>query len=167
MVYHSVDLRQDERRKAHREKLLKQQVEDYRKDKPKIQQQFSDIKRQLADISEDEWAAIPEVGDSRNKAKRNPRADRYTAVSDSIIASAMSYGQISSVLDQDVQSGIATGIQSSFGGGFKSGLVTPGFTTPGSSTDLDLQKIGQARKGIMDIRLKGVSILVWFLEVEI
>lgn len=31
----------------------------------------------LADISEEEWAAIPEVGDNRNKAKRNPRGEVY------------------------------------------------------------------------------------------
>uniref|UniRef100_A0A1I7SA43 Pre-mRNA-processing factor 6 n=1 Tax=Bursaphelenchus xylophilus TaxID=6326 RepID=A0A1I7SA43_BURXY len=155
-VYYQVDCRQDERRKAYREKKLKEQIDAYRKERPKIQQQFSDLKRQLSAVTEDEWAAIPEVGDSRNKAKRNPRAEKYTAVSDSLIASAMSFGQISSVLDQDVQSGIASttsGFRSTVGGMKTPGLATPAGTR--TSTDLDLQKIGQARKGIMDIRLKG------------
>jgi pre-mRNA-processing factor 6 len=69
-------MRQDERRRTHREKKYKEAVEKLRKERPKIQQQFTDLKRQLADISEDEWAAIPEVGDARNKAKRNPRAEK-------------------------------------------------------------------------------------------
>lgn len=50
-------------------------MELYRRERPKIQQQFSDLRRQLADVREDEWAAIPEVGDARNKAKRNGRAE--------------------------------------------------------------------------------------------
>lgn len=31
----------------------------------------------LADVTEEDWAAIPEVGDSRNKSKRNPRGEVY------------------------------------------------------------------------------------------
>lgn len=69
-------MRQDERRRTHREKKYKEAVEKLRKERPKIQQQFTDLKRQLAGITEDEWAAIPEVGDARNKAKRNPRAEK-------------------------------------------------------------------------------------------
>ncbi|CAD5228302.1 unnamed protein product [Bursaphelenchus okinawaensis] len=156
LVYYQVDQRQDERRKSYREKKLKETIESYRKERPKIQQQFSDLKRQLADLTEEDWAALNEVGDSRNKAKRNPRADKYTAISDSLIASAMSFGQISSVLDADVQSGLATsisGFQTSIGGMQTSGIATGTKT----SSDLDLQRIGQARKGIMDIKLKGVS----------
>lgn len=163
-------MRQDERRRDHREKKYKQHMEQYLKGRPKIQQQFSDLKRPLANVTEEEWAAIPDVGDARNKSKRNPRADkwvsplchlyfcRYTPISDSLIASAMSFGQVSSVLDQDVQSGLASsiGTQSSLGAG-PSGFLTGIKTTVGSSTELDLQRIGQARKGIMDIRLKGVS----------
>lgn len=66
-VYHSVDMRMDERRRVQREEKYKSSIEKLRKEQPKIQQQFSDLKRSLATVSEDEWAAIPEVGDSRNK----------------------------------------------------------------------------------------------------
>ena len=147
----------------------------YRRERPKIQQQFSDLRRQLADVKEEEWAAIPEVGDARNKAKRNGRAEIYTPVPDSVIAMAMNYGRTGSVLDSSVQNGMQTpfnsGFQSTFGsgmmsslGGFtstmNSGLQTPGWKTgvqTGTSTDLDLRKIGQARNRIMDIRLNQVS----------
>lgn len=69
-------MRQDEKRRVHREKTYKEAVEKLRKEKPKIQQQFTDLKRQLADVTEEEWSLIPEVGDARNKAKRNPRAEK-------------------------------------------------------------------------------------------
>jgi pre-mRNA-processing factor 6 len=75
-IYHAVDMRQDEKRRAHREKKYKEAIELLRKEKPKIQQQFTDLKRQLAVVTEEEWAAIPEVGDARNRAKRNPRAEK-------------------------------------------------------------------------------------------
>lgn len=61
-----------------REKKYKEAIEKYRKERPKIQQEFSDLKRQLSNVTEAEWSAIPEVGDIRNKAKRNPRADKYS-----------------------------------------------------------------------------------------
>ena len=97
---------------------------------------------------------------------------------DSVIASAMGYGQMNTVMDQSVQNGISTpfsGFQSTLGSGFRStfggfqstfggfqsilnpGLVTPGWKTgAGTSSDLDLRKIGQAKNRIMDIRLNQV-----------
>uniref|UniRef100_A0AAF5Q4B9 Pre-mRNA-processing factor 6 n=1 Tax=Wuchereria bancrofti TaxID=6293 RepID=A0AAF5Q4B9_WUCBA len=179
-IYSAVDSRIDERRKEYREKKYKEAIEKYRKERPKIQQEFSDLKRQLSNVTEAEWSAIPEVGDIRNKAKRNPRADKITPVPDSIIASAMSYGQMSSQMDSRIQSGLLTpmgsgitstfsGMTSTYGSGFmstlsgiKSGLLTPGWKTgiqsgSSSSADLDLRKIGQARNAIMDIKLNQVS----------
>lgn len=69
-------------------------------------------------MSEDEWMAIPEVGDARNKAKRNPRAEKYTPTPDSLIAMAAGYGQNSTTLDERVQSGFMStmGYQSTLGG---------------------------------------------------
>uniref|UniRef100_A0A0N5APJ7 Pre-mRNA-processing factor 6 n=1 Tax=Syphacia muris TaxID=451379 RepID=A0A0N5APJ7_9BILA len=186
-IYNAVDSRIDERRKDYREKKYRQALEKYRKERPKIQQEFSDLKRQLATVEESEWAAIPEVGDIRNKAKRNPRAERITPVPDSLLATAMSYGQFSSQMDTRVQSGLMTplgsgitstfsGMTSTYGGmmstlgsgfmttlsGIKSGLLTPGWKTgvqtgSSSNADLDLRKIGQARNAIMDIKLNQVS----------
>ncbi|MFH4975700.1 hypothetical protein AB6A40_002409 [Gnathostoma spinigerum] len=178
-IYSAVDLRIDERRKEYREKKYKEAIEKYRKERPKIQQEFSDLKRQLSNVTESEWSAIPEVGDVRNKAKRNPRSDKLTPVPDSVIASAMAYGQVGNQIDSRVQSGLVTplsgfsstlgGMTSTFGSGFmstlgglSSGLLTPGWKTgiqtgARSNTDLDLRKIGQARNAIMDIKLNQVS----------
>ena len=49
-MYEFVDKRQDERRKEYREKLLKEQIEKYRKERPKIQQLFIDLKQELAAV---------------------------------------------------------------------------------------------------------------------
>ncbi|EPB79056.1 tetratricopeptide repeat protein [Ancylostoma ceylanicum] len=162
-VYLAVETRIDERRKDYREKKYKEAIEKYRKERPKIQQEFSDLKRQLSEVTEDEWVAIPEVGDSRNKAKRNPRAEKFTPVPDSLIAMSMNYGETTSMLDSRVQSGMTTpfgsGFQSTFGGmqsslgGWKTG-INSGIST---GHDLDLIKIGQARNKIMDIKLNQVS----------
>ncbi|KAI6232354.1 PRP6-like protein [Aphelenchoides besseyi] len=159
-IYYAVDMRQDEKRRVHRDRKYKEEVEKLRRERPKIQQQFSDLKRQLVEVSEEEWAAIPEVGDARNKAKRNPRAEKFTPVADSLIASAAAYGQMGTMLDSNVQSGLLTpysGLQSTIGG-TQTGLLTPGWQTGvQTSGDLDLRKIGQARNRIMDIRLNQLS----------
>jgi pre-mRNA-processing factor 6 len=58
------------------DRKYKEAVENFRKERPKIQQELSDLKRELAKVSEDEWASIPEVGDYRNKRQRNSREDK-------------------------------------------------------------------------------------------
>ncbi|CAI2352621.1 unnamed protein product [Caenorhabditis sp. 36 PRJEB53466] len=163
-IYNEVDDRLDERHKDRREKKYKEAVEKFHKERPKIQAGFSDLKRQLAEVTEDEWQAIPEVGDMRNKAKRNARAEKFTPVPDSVIAMNLGYGAMSHSID--VSSGMATPFSSGFmstlgGAGGKSGLLTPGWKTgiqTGTATsNLDLVKIGQARNKIMDLQLTQVS----------
>lgn len=66
-IYHAIDERMDEKRKQYREEREKREVEKYRQERPKIQQQFSDLKRELKSVSDSEWASIPEVGDARNR----------------------------------------------------------------------------------------------------
>lgn len=97
-----------------------------------------------------------------------PSFFRFTPVPDSVLSMGMQYGQMNSVLDRNIQSGLTTpysGFQSTLGGmtstlgGMASGILTPGWKTgiqTGTSTDLDLRKIGQARNRIMDIRLNQV-----------
>ena len=43
-IYDSIDDRMDERRKVHRTLRLQAEIEKYRQERPKIQQQFSDLK---------------------------------------------------------------------------------------------------------------------------
>ena len=43
----AIDDRMDEKRKQYREERFKREIEKYRQERPKIQQQFSDLKRDL------------------------------------------------------------------------------------------------------------------------
>ncbi|CAH8646873.1 unnamed protein product [Schistosoma margrebowiei] len=141
-IYASIDDRMDERRREYREKRFREEIEKYRRERPKIQQQFMDLKRDLASVSESEWNALPEVGDSRNRKQRNPRYERFTPIPDSIIAKGLSDGQTNVSVDV---------IEQSLGG-----LTTP-FTSQTAQMDIDMKKIGEARTSLMDIKLTQVS----------
>ncbi|XP_055314139.1 pre-mRNA-processing factor 6 [Sitodiplosis mosellana] len=140
-IYEAIDKRMDEKRKEYREKRLKEDLERYRQERPKIQQQFSDLKRNLGEVTLEEWSTIPEVGDSRNRKQRNPRAEKFTPLPDSVLSRNLG-GETSASIDN------------------RSGLLTPGVATPGMLTptgDLDLRKIGQARNTLMNVKLSQVS----------
>ncbi|XP_077291122.1 pre-mRNA processing factor 6 isoform X2 [Arctopsyche grandis] len=142
-IYEAIDKRMDEKRKEYREKRLKEDLERYRQERPKIQQQFSDLKRELVSVSEDEWAAIPEVGDARNRKQRNPRAEKFTPLPDSVLSRNLGGDSASSL---DPTSGLAS---------MNPGVMTPGMLTP--TGDMDLRKIGQARNTLMNVKLSQVS----------
>ncbi|CAG2165270.1 unnamed protein product [Oppiella nova] len=150
-IYESIDKRMDEKRKEYRENKLRRELERYRQERPKIQQQFSDLKRDLNAVTEDEWRTIPEVGDARNKKMRNPRAEKFTPVPDSILAHNSAIGSGETVVSIDPRTGLKTPMTA----GTSTGLLTPGgFVTPGN---LDLRKIGQARNTLMDLKLNQAS----------
>ncbi|CAG0880530.1 unnamed protein product [Darwinula stevensoni] len=152
-IYEAIDKRMDEKRKEYREKKLKEELEKYRQERPKIQQMFSDLKRDLAQVSEEEWSSLPEVGDARNRKQRNPRGEKYTPLPDSILARSMTMAGTASAIDPStgLASVIPHGTQSVTPGTMTSfGMLTP-------SGDLDLRKIGQARNTLMDIKLNQVS----------
>lgn len=154
-IYEAIDKRMDEKRKEYREAKLKKELERYRQERPKIQQQFSDLKRDLASVTEDDWKNIPEVGDARNKRQRNPRPERFTPMPDSLLAKAGITGDTVAVIDPRQQP-YGGGLTTPFPGtATPGGLMTPGWATP--SADLDLRKIGQARNTLMDIKLNQVS----------
>ena len=148
-IYDSIDQKMDSRRKKRREQKFKKEVEKYRIKCPKIQQQFSDLKRALSRVSEDEWNAIPEVGDVRNKKQRNValRPDRYTPVPDSILEQVAHSMSAHTSLDARQQKY----------GGFQTPLsdtMTPGFA---SNTRLDLNQIGKAKTSMLGIKLDQIS----------
>ncbi|KAF7632013.1 putative mRNA splicing factor [Aspergillus flavus] len=102
-IYREVDEKMDKRRKARREIRERQEREDYERKNPKIQQQFADLKRSLASVSEDDWANLPEVGDLTGKnrrAKQNLR-QRFYAVPDSVLASARDSTQFETTVTDD------------------------------------------------------------------
>ena len=69
-VWEHIDEHMDQRRRDQREKRLKEDLEKYRKENPKITEQFADLKRKLAEVSQSEWEAIPDIGDYTIKKQR-------------------------------------------------------------------------------------------------
>jgi pre-mRNA-processing factor 6 len=93
-IWDLIESKMDERRKTRREESERKQEEEYRKLKPKVQAQFADLKRGLEEVTKEEWTNLPEVGDLTRKPgkKMKNNVDRYSAVPDSVILSAMSAG---------------------------------------------------------------------------
>jgi pre-mRNA-processing factor 6 len=100
-----------------REAREQQERDDYEKNNPKIQLQFADLKRALGSVSEEEWAALPEVGDMTGKAKRAREARmanaRSYAVPDSVLQAASKSGELdTSISSNDADSGTMTNFAS-------------------------------------------------------
>lgn len=131
-----IDSRMDERRKARREAREREELARYRQERPKISQQFADLKRQLATIDEAEWAAIPEVGDLVGKnRKRSKVPERFTPLPDTLIAAAREKTQYETTI-QD--SGTASTVD-------PSGMMT------------NFREIGQARDKVLGLKLDQVK----------
>ena len=72
VVYDRVDHKMDDRRRKQREKKMREQIKELRAEKPTIQQQFADLKRELSSVSKEEWEAIPEAQEHlKIKPKKN------------------------------------------------------------------------------------------------
>ena len=120
-----------------REARERQEREEYERNNPKIQQQFADLKRNLAEISNEEWANIPEVGDLTGKNRRTKQAlrQRFYAVPDSVIAGARDSTQ------------------------FETSVTDDGAHTNGSGADnvdgtmTNFADIGAARDKVLQVRL--------------
>jgi pre-mRNA-processing factor 6 len=75
---------------ACREAREQKEREEYERNNPKIGQQFSDLKRALGAVTDEDWANLPEVGDltGKNRRARQQLRQRFYAVPDSVIAGA-------------------------------------------------------------------------------
>jgi pre-mRNA-processing factor 6 len=67
-----------------REKRLKEEIEKYRAENPKITEQFADLKRKLSEVSRDEWEAIPDIGDYT--IKKHKPVQTFTPVPDTLLS---------------------------------------------------------------------------------
>ena len=120
-----------------REAREAQERREYEANNPKIQQQFADLKRSLASVSDEDWASIPEVGDLTGKNRRTKQnlRQRFYAVPDSVIAGARDSTQ------------------------FETSVTDDGAQTNGSGTDnadgtmTNFADIGAARNKVLQVRL--------------
>ena len=121
-----------------REAREAQERAEYEANNPKIQQQFSDLKRGLSSMSEEDWASLPEPGDLTRKNKRlkaDRMNNRHYAVPDSVIAGARDSMQLDNTVQDD-------------------GAATNGSGAEGiDGTLTDFRSIGQARDKVLQLRL--------------
>ncbi|PHH91661.1 hypothetical protein CDD83_10814 [Cordyceps sp. RAO-2017] len=139
-IWEWVDERMD-RRKRQREEREQAEREEYERNNPKIQQQFSDLKRALSTVTDDEWASLPEVGDLTGKNRRSKQAlrsqRRFYAVPDSVLAAARDSTEMGTTVADD---GVASG---------------PGDAGDGTMTNF--AEIGAARDKVLKSRLEQAS----------
>mmetsp|Transcript_51523 Transcript_51523/g.129258 ORF Transcript_51523/g.129258 Transcript_51523/m.129258 type:complete len:918 (+) Transcript_51523:185-2938(+) len=141
-VWQAIDERMDERRKAQREKRMREELEQFRKERPKVQQQFADLKDGLSELSEADWDAIPEIGDTRAKKQaRQTYTPAYTPLPDSVLAGARAQAgeQYHQQLDTSTQYG---------------GAATP---MPDVALTQDLAQLGKARTNMLQAQLHRAS----------
>ena len=168
-VYKSIDDRMDSKRKRKREEGEKKRMAEFREERPKIADQFADVKAKLQEVSEDQWNAIPEVGDYSIKRRQR---ESFSAVPDSVIADqAAAVGGAGQAATLDRRQQKYGGFQTPIGGfstpmgGFNTpmgGWRTPGgFTTPagggGTSVVNNLTGLSQAREQVLSLRLDKMS----------
>ena len=90
-----------------REAQEQAELAKHRAERPKIQQQFADLKRGLSSVTDEEWENIPEVGNLTRKKRR--REERSFVVPDSVIVGDRGKNEYESSLDsrqQEVRSHI-------------------------------------------------------------
>ncbi|GAO49931.1 hypothetical protein SAICODRAFT_97686 [Saitoella complicata NRRL Y-17804] len=90
-IYAAVDEKLARRTQKQREAREAEEREQERKEGlGGIQNQFADLKRGLAMVTDEEWAALPDATDAtgKNRKARQKLRERFYAVSDSVIASA-------------------------------------------------------------------------------
>ena len=86
---------------SHREAQEQAELAKHRAERPKIQQQFADLKRGLSSVTDEEWENIPEVGNLTRKKRR--REERSFVVPDSVIVGDRGKNEYESSLDSRQQ----------------------------------------------------------------
>ncbi len=85
-VYGAVDELMQNRRKRSKEQQMLLDQKRAKTERPRIGDQFADLKRQLSSVSELEWDSIPEVGDHSLKLKQSRKKETFMPMPDFILA---------------------------------------------------------------------------------
>lgn len=116
-IYDGVDEYMNGRHKRRHEKELLEEQKKRKSERPKIADQFADLKRELATVSYSDWDAIPEVGDHslRYKQNNNKNKDALSVVPDFLIAEKASKGSILNAIEVSGSESVYSGFQSTAG----------------------------------------------------
>ena len=133
-IFDAVEAKLDKRRAAAKMERVRNEQEEFKKKNPTIHEQFADVKRALATVTDDEWANIPEVGDltGRNKRRQNLRERTY-AVGDSVLLGMLNSTQFNSTVD----------------------ITEDGTATSLNGTQTDFVEMGAARDRLLASRLEN------------
>ncbi|KAF1335881.1 Pre-mrna-processing factor, partial [Globisporangium splendens] len=143
-IYESIDERMDSRRKRRREVKMLEELKKARQERPKISDQFADLKAGLQNMSDAEWEMIPDIGDYSLKYKTNTalqkRNEMFAPVPDHLLASNAS--------------GVAAN-----GASALHGTITPagGMETPGSGMTSTITGLAEARGAVLSHKLDKMS----------
>jgi|SRR6267142_1014 len=159
-IYEQVDRTMDSRRRARREAREEAELAKHRAERPKLQQQFADLKRGLAVVTDAEWENIPDVGNLTRRKRR--REERSFAVPDSIIVGDRGKGEYENALDSRQQVCCTPAHELYLSLPTTSYQDHGGFETPADSGTLtNFVEIGQARDKILSLKLDQVRRLSW------
>lgn len=150
LVWGEIDMKMDERRKSRREARVEEQMEKYRAVRPKLQHQFTDLKRDLSYVTDEEWDALPEPGEHRKHRAAEKRNERFfTPMPDSLLEKARMENEVHTSLDTKQMSNAQGGMETPMG------MQTP---MSGGATPLtDLKSIGEAREAVLSVKLDQMS----------
>ena len=109
----------------------------------KIGDQFRELKEKLADVTEDEWAAIPDVGDYSLKYKQKRREDVFTPLTDMLLSDR-------SKVNADPTAGTAALSGNAQVMDAADGTAT---TAPGGATSVRLSGLAEARGTVLGMSL--------------
>lgn len=117
-IYDKVDGIMESRRKRSREQQMLLEKKRAKSERPRIADQFADLKRELGSVSAEQWDAIPEVGDHSLKLKQSRKKETFMPVPDSLIEAAQraTTGGAAMVQSVDPSSVEASGLMTSLGG---------------------------------------------------
>lgn len=149
-IYDSVDDIMENRRKRSREKQLLLEQKRAKTERPRIADQFSDLKRELATVTADQWDAIPEIGDYGLRLKQSRKKDSFTPVPDSLLASSanMRGEDLARSIDPSSLDGTATSLSSNSSRSVVSGMR-------GTALTSSLDKVSDSVTGQTVVDPKG------------
>ena len=140
-IYESIDERMDSRRKRKREiEMLDNLKKNRGSNRPTIADQFADLKRDLANVTTEQWESIPEIGDyNLNLKQRNKRNEIFTPLPDSILHNAASHVGSNNLLSHAI-----------------SGLDTPN-NHGGNISSIPGMGMAEARGTVLSLKLDKMS----------
>jgi pre-mRNA-processing factor 6 len=135
------------RSKRRRELKEEEEKKKAKLDNSSISVQFADLKRDLAQLTEDEWGSIPDIGDRSLKYKQDAaKHDKFVPVPDNIIAMGGAIGSAVSL-----PSSSASGSRGGGGGGGGGGIGGPSMATT------DIRGLAAARGQMLQLNLTKMS----------